>query len=315
MKNCKLLFKKMLKKNDIVDVVSIGTPCSLAENKAMAKYLENCGLKARFFLEKETSISKTPSHEFASFSPEIRFEQLKAALNSDAKIIWCSRGGYGSAEIIPFLQKMKKPKKEKIFIGFSDISSVNLFLMQNWGWRVLCAPMLVQMALDKVSKKSQQAILDVVFGKTKELKYDLIKLSGKNNELSGEITGGCASVIAGNFGTKNQIDWKNKILFLEDEGEDGERLDRYFYQISTIIREKKIKPKAILLGNFLQGNPHGTPKAQNIKIAINKLVENLKDIPIYQEKTACLGHSQNMMPLVLGKKSIIKNNRLFQNVA
>lgn len=302
----------MLKKNDMVDVVSIGTPCSFAENNAMEKYLENQQLKARFFLEKSLILKKSASDEFATIAPKIRFEQFKDALNSDAKIIWCSRGGYGCAEILPFLEKMEKPKNKKIFIGFSDITSVNLFLMQNWGWSVLTAPMLIQMAFDMVSKKSQKAMMDLIFGQTQELTYDLIKLSGKNNEIKAEITGGCVSVIAGNFATKNQINWKDKILFLEDEGEDGERLDRYFYQIVSIIRETKIKPKAILLGNFLQGNPHGTPKAQNIKIAINNLVENLKDIAIYQEKTGCLGHSRDMMPLFLGKKSLIKNDQLLQ---
>ncbi len=304
----------MLKKNDIVDVVSIGTPCSFAENNAMEKYLENHQLKARFFLEKSLILKKSASDEFATIAPKIRFEQLQEAINSDAKIIWCSRGGYGSAEILPFLEKMEKPKKPKIFIGFSDISSINLFLMQKWGWCVLTAPMLIQMAFDMVSKKSQKSMMDLILGQTKEFTYDLTKLSGKNNEVKAELTGGCVSVISGNFATKNQIDFADKILFLEDEGEDGERLDRYFYQIVTIIRETKIKPKAILLGNFLQGNPHGTPKAQNIKIAINNFAENLKDVPIYQEKTGCLGHSRDMMPLILGKKSTIKNNQLLQKI-
>ncbi len=302
----------MLKKNDLVDIVSIGTPCAFQDIKNIKNFLEKHNLKAQFFLEKETSISAEIDSEFALAYAETRFKQFEKALNSDSKIIWCSRGGYGSAEILPFLQKMKKPKKQKIFIGFSDITSVNLFLMQNWGWTTISAPMLVQITRDLVSKKSQKAVMDLIFGKTTELSYGLKKLSGKNNEIKAAITGGCVSVIAGNFGTKNQIDWRNKILFLEDEGEDGERLDRYFYQIVSIIKETKIKPKAILLGNFLQENLHGTPKAKNIEIAIKRLVENLKDIAIYQETTRCLGHSSNMMPLILGEKSVIKNNQLLQ---
>jgi muramoyltetrapeptide carboxypeptidase len=302
----------MLKKNDIIDIVSPGTPCSFDEIEKIKNYVKKIGFKPRIFLEKETTLKKSQSHEFASIAPEKRFEQLKKAIESkDSKIIWCTRGGYGSAEILPLLMKMKKPtlrqtegKKQKIFIGFSDISSLNIFLIQKWNWQVISAPMLIQLALETVSKKSEKAILDLICGKTKELKYQI----SNTKSLDGIIVGGCISVLSGHFGTKNQIDWHNKILFLEDEGEDGERLDRYFHQIITIINETGKKPKAVLLGNFLEANPHGTPKAKNIEMAIEKFSKKLGKIPLFQEKTKCLGHSKNTMPLVLGAKTKISAN-------
>lgn len=297
----------MLKKNDIVDIVSPGTPCSFDEIKKIKNFVKKIGLTPRIFLEKETSVKKSLAHEFASIAPETRFAQLKKAIEAtDSKIIWCSRGGYGSFEILPFLMKMKKPKQPKILIGFSDISSLNIFLIQQWNWQVISAPMLIQLAFEKVSEKSKKAILDLIFGKVLELKYNL-KASQKI-AVEGKIVGGCISVLAGSFGTKNQLDWKDKILFFEDEGEDGERLDRYFTQVITIITESKIKPKAVLLGNFLEANPHGTPKAKNIEMAIARFAKNLKDIPLFIEKSKCLGHSKNMAPLLLGSKGKISAN-------
>jgi muramoyltetrapeptide carboxypeptidase len=337
----------MLKKNDIVDIVSLGTACDSNEIKEIKNYVKKIGLIPNIFLEKETVLKKSVTHEFPSFSAEMRFEQLKKSIeNPDSKIIWCSRGGYGSAEILPFLMKMKKPKTQKIFIGFSDISALNIFLIQQWGWKVVSAPMLIQLALAKVSKKSEKAILDLVFGRMEELNYKLALLAGPRNKcgvtsgkcgvtsgkfgmtsgesdfefvtphlLRGPVIGGCTSVISSHFGTQNQLDWNQKILFLEDEGEDGERLDRYFHQIVTIIREQKKIPIAIILGNFLEANPHGTPKAKNIKIAIKKFAEKLPLIPIFQEKTNCLGHSRDMLPLLLGAEAkIIANKFLIQKV-
>ncbi len=300
----------MLEKNDIVEVISPATACDLREIREIKNYVKKIGLIPRIFLEKETTLKKSSNNEFSSISPSWRFEQLKKAIEApDSKIIWCTRGGYGSSEIVPLLMKMKKPKKPKIFIGFSDISSLNIFLIQQWNWKVISAPMLVQLALNKVSSKSKKAVLDLVFGKTLELKYRLT--NAKKIELSGEIVGGCISVLSGNFGTKNQVNWKGKILFLEDEGEDGERLDRYFNQISTIIKETKSKPKAVLLGNFLEANIHGTPKAKNIKIAIKKFSKKIATIPLFQEKTKCLGHSKNMMPLFLGVEAKITKDGTF----
>ena len=308
----------MLKKNDVVDIVSLGTACTSDEIKKIKNYVKKIGLISHIFLEKETTLKKSVTHEFPSFSAEARFEQFKKSIeNPDSKIIWCSRGGYGSAEILPFLIKMKKPKTPKIFVGFSDISAVNIFLIQQWGWKVVSAPMLIQLALAKVSKKSEKAILDLIFGMVEELKYKLsplTQLTTYHLPLT-TITGGCLSVISSHFSTKNQLDWNKKILFLEDEGEDGERLDRYFHQIATIITEQKKIPTAIILGNFLEANPHGTPKAKNIKIAIKNFAEKLPEIPIFQEKTNCLGHSRNMLPLLLGAEAkIITNKFLVQKI-
>jgi muramoyltetrapeptide carboxypeptidase len=330
----------MLKKNDMVDIVSLGTASSSDEIKKIKNYVKKIGLIPNIFLEKETTLKKSEPHEFPSCTAETRFEQLKQSIeNPNSKIIWCSRGGYGSAEILPFLMKMKKPKSQKIFIGFSDISSLNIFLIQKWNWKVVSAPMLIQLALGKVSKKSEKAILDLVFGRVEELRYKLELLTGPRNKcgvtsggcgvtsgeldfkfvtphlLRGPVIGGCLSVICSHFGTQNQLDWHKKILFLEDEGEDGERLDRYFHQITTIITEQKKIPTAIILGNFLEANPHGTPKEKNIKIAIKKFAEKLPQIPIFQEKTNCLGHSRDMLPLLLGAEAkIIANKFLVQKV-
>ena len=309
----------MLKKNDVVDVVSLGTACTFDEIEKIKTFIKTAGLKPRVTFETNLTLKKPATHEFPSFSGFERFQQFKhCILNKDSKIIWCTRGGYGSAEILPFLRTLEKPKERKIFIGFSDISSLNNFLIEEWNWQVISAPMLAQIVLNKVSKKSEKAILNLIFGKTKKLEYQLKSIIPTKEEINTILTGGCLSVLAGQFGTQDQINWQDKILFLEDEGEDGERLDRYFNQITQIIFEQKKYPKAILLGNFLEANPHGTPKAKNIKIAIKrfaeKLVEKNLTIPLFEEKSKCLGHSKNMMPLVLGAKAKITNGTLIQSL-
>ena len=152
--------------------------------------------------------------------------------------------------------------------------------------------------------------------------YDLNILNQSfENKIHGSLIGGCVSVLAGHFGGNYQIDFADKILFLEDEGENGERLDRYFRQIIEVILKTKKPPKAILLGNFMQSNIHGTPKAANIKIAINKLGERIKEfdlkIPLLQARDENLGHSNKMRPLLLGSDAEIileQNPRLIISI-
>jgi muramoyltetrapeptide carboxypeptidase len=322
----KLNYMNYLKQGDIVDIIALASCATTIELKKVKIFLAKNGLIGRFFYEKELLLDKKPTNLFSLFAAETRFKQLLQALeNKDSKAVWSFRGGYGSADILPFLEKVKPIKQQKLFIGFSDVTSVGNFLQQKWGWKIICAPMLAQLAFNRVTKKSQKAIFDLIFGKKIELKYDLItnyagdlkNISAK--KIDNKIVGGCLSVLAAHFGTKNQTDWRDKILFLEDIDESGERLDRYFTQLIKIMLEGKICPSAILLGAFKQGIPSRSRKNKNIDFAIKKFISNLEEneilIPVFMAKTNCLGHSKNMMPLVIGGEVEIHNGSVVQNNA
>jgi muramoyltetrapeptide carboxypeptidase len=292
----------------IIDIISVATPCTIEENRQIKQILKNHNLVANFFYEKENSVVEKPDNFLAICDPYQRFLSFKnAAENEKSQIIWCNRGGYGSAEILPFLYKMPKPKHQKILIGFSDIVAIATFVQRHWNWQVVCAPMLIQIARNAVSQQSQNLIFDFVKGDLCDFFYDLKLLKGAGDSINREIVGGCVSVLSNNYATKNQLDWHNKILFLEDEGEDGERLDRYLTQIAFMINEKKSRqPKAILLGNFMASNEFGNPQFQKISIAIKRFIDKVFDVDIWQESTGCLGHSFIQEPLILGLKTQIQ---------
>lgn len=309
----------LVKKNDIVDVIQPGTSINKEQIAAIEKYVkQKLQLNPRFLIKINEEIFINSDNEFPSYSAEMRFEELYQALKSDSKIIWCARGGYGSGDLLPFLAKVKKIKQNKIFIGFSDLVSITNFLQQEWGWQIICAPMLIQL-VENAQENSIKELKNIIFGEKSRFVYQLdlinnslIKTSQK--QIESEIIGGCLSVVCGHFGGNYQIDFANKILFLEDEGEDGERLDRYLRQIIEVILKNKNKPQAILLGNFLQENLHGKPKNQNIKIAIERFIEKIARfnlaIPVFEGKEKNLGHSQNMRPLILGLKAKIDFKKL-----
>ncbi len=310
----------LLKKGDLVDIISPASSITKNDLTKIKLFLEESGLRTRFHMDRELLLDKKQSHSFPSFLVKKRFEQLKFALeNKESKAVWCVRGGYGSADLIPLLQASKKIPQSKVFIGFSDITSLGIFLQQNWDWKIIYGPMLNQLAQNKVSSSSKKAILDLLFGKKTALKY---KLEAKNSyaksakNISAQLVGGCLSVLAAHFSTSNQIDFNNKILLLEDIDESGEKLDRYFSQITQIMLTKKSYPSAILLGNYYLGVT-SLSKKKNIAFAIEKFVANLLqnkiNIPVFEEKTKCLGHSKNIMPITIGKIAKISDKLLTQN--
>lgn len=307
------------KKQVFVDIISPGSAIDFAELEAIKGFLKKSGFSGEFYGEKNLILSEKIDHEFSSFAAQDRFLQLKEAIYNDkSDVIWCAKGGYGTIELVEFFAKLKKPKKEKLFIGFSDITILNRLLIDKFGWKVIVAPMLSQIVQKTVTKEATQEIIDVVSGKNNVFEYKLKCLLNEDANISAKIDGGCLSVLAAQFGTKNQINFKNKILFLEDEGESGERIDRYLSQILQIMTQTNQYPKAILLGNFLQENIHGNIKKHNIETAILRFVNRVsslkKPIPIFQDQHSHFGHSQNMKPLILGQKTQIQTSTLTQTL-
>lgn len=305
------------KKQAFVDVISPALAIDFTELEKIKLFLENNSIKSNFFDEKNLIINERPNNEFAAISPELRFKQFESAINNDqSNIIWVANGGYGAIDLVPFFKKIKKPKKPKIFIGFSDITIFNKLLIEKFNWPVVVGPMLGQIINKKVSDDSIKEITDLVLQNNLDLNYQLQTLLEFNKNISGQIVGGCLSVMAAQFGTKNQLNFKNKILFLEDEGESGERLDRYFSHLLQIMNDYSQYPCGVVLGNFFQENIHGNIVKENIEIAIAKFVTNIaklnKKISVFRDKNSQLGHSKNMMPLVLGIKSEINDGNLRQ---
>lgn len=301
-----------LKKGDIVDVIAPASSISKIEMAQITQFLTKKGLKARFFDEKGLLLGKNVKNLFPRFSAKKRAEQLiKALENQDSKAVWCARGGYGSTELLNFLQNNKKTAPTKLFIGFSDITSLAIFLSQKLNWQIIYGPMLTQLSSGKVSKKSEKIIFDFIFGAKRQLKYQILSLNNvakKSTKISGILSGGCLSVIAAAHGTPNQIDFQNKILFLEDIDESGEKIDRYFTQFLQIMQHKNCYPKAILLGNFHQSVDDKQKKAdirQAIANLVQKIDENGLKIAVFEEKTGCLGHSKNIAPIVIGNEVTI----------
>ncbi|MFM7702479.1 MAG: LD-carboxypeptidase [Alphaproteobacteria bacterium] len=309
----------MLKKNlKEIDLISPATPLSFEDNNLIKLFLNKYSLKYNFFHEDSVSLTKYNNNFFSTIEVEKRFCNLiSSAENPNSRILWCTRGGYGSADLLPLLAKYPNHKiPKKTLVGFSDITSIATFMQKKWGWDIICAPMLYQIIKKKVSDDSIEKILNLILHKNQILEYNLALLKGKESVLLSELVGGCLSVLCSNIGTKYQINWHNKILFLEDEGEDGERLDRYLTQIAFMINENKQKPKAIILGNFLAGNEFGSPKSEKVEIAIKLFLKKiLFDLPIYQEKNGILGHSFNQEPIGLGIKTKISlDNKIQQKI-
>lgn len=236
-----------------------------------------------------------------------RLLRLKRSINSDSKIIWAMRGGFGSYKLINSLKNLSHPRK--IFIGFSDITALNLFISQNWkDWTVIHAPMVVHLAKKDYHHPSWNMLLYILENKISQ--YKITGLSPLNDagkkaavgKICGKLTGGNLTLIESSLKTSWEIDTDNKILFIEDCNESAPSVHRSMYHLKEAGKLSNVR--AIVFGHFVE-----VPEYKKyLKHFANEL-----DIPVFI--TDQFGHGKSNLPLVYNADACIEGDSLVVNLS
>lgn len=255
-------------------------------------------LNLNLIIPPEILAVKNQTLPYHANTDEKRLEQLKLALlDPSDSIIWILRGGYGCARLLDELRILPVPKHQKIVIGFSDVTALHLFLSQQWGWKTIHGSgisQLLDVAQDPENFLRIAEICEDIsnFSRLPEKIFsDLFPMNAlakKQNALSGNFTGGNLTLVETSIGTHWQIQAAGKILFLEECGEKGYRIDRSLYHLYQAGIFSHVK--AIILGQFYLTNE---TEDETIVMALNRFSEMMEKqgIPVY--KTNQFGH-QNM---------------------
>lgn len=276
-----------LKPGDSVEVIAPASRCTESHLLVLQELLQswelNCILDKNIF-GNDLLCANTDENRLASLK--------NALLNPTTKAIVCARGGYGSMRLLPGLFNVTPPQQSKLFIGMSDITALNLFLMQQWHWPVLHGGL----SSDKFSLESIYDSKSLIFGEKKQISLSgspLNKLAKKNHTINKILTGGNLSLIQTSIGTAWQVQGENKILFLEDVSERGYRIDRMLEHLLQANIFKHVA--AVVLGDFLEGKEsNGTSLVQPV---LERFAEHCP-APVIQ--IAGIGHGQDNITLPLG---------------
>lgn len=285
-----MAYWKFFKESDIIDVVAPGYPSQSHEVEGARDFLLKWKLQPRI----PKNLIKP--HFLHAHEDEKRFAFLKAAIESrDSRVIWCLRGGYGSNRLVPMLAKLKKPKEAKLLIGISDITSLHTFLIQEWGWSTLHGPLLDRLGRNLVSPKHEKELHNILFGKQSSIEFNKLKplnlAAQKIQNLKSKVVGGNLTVLQSTLGTPWQIDARKSLLFVEDLGERGYRIDRMFEQFRQAGVFKYCH--GLILGDFIGGEEPLTKK-NNFKLVFKRWAQDL-EIPLFQGLEA--GHATIQRPV------------------
>ena len=221
--------------------------------------------------------------------------QLFADKSIDAII--CARGGYGSMRILPFLAYDVIKDNPKIFIGFSDITTLLSVLLTRCNLVTFHGPVVTSLA--DASEETKRSFLRNV---TAESNLE-IKLSGgktiKPGVAVGEVCGGNLTMLCHLVGTPFAPNFENKILFLEDRGEAPYRIDRMLVHMELAGCFNGLA--GIILGEFKECGPIGE--------VFNIILELFEKYPVPILAGLNAGHGNHNLTIPLGIEATLDADR------
>lgn len=224
----------------------------------------------------------------AGTDPERAEELMGFFMNPSVKAILCARGGYGAMRLLDRLDYQAIRQQPKIFIGFSDITVLLLAFWEKARLMTFHGPMITTLAHTAPASRNQfHSTLRGVFPESLSLpRQGRIK----GGQAQGILLGGNLTLLTHLIGTPFEPDWSRAILFLEDEGEQGYRLDRLLVHLRLSGVLGRIR--GILLGQF-----NGRAILKKDWAVIQEIFLGL-EIPIWQGLP--VGHGRENLTLPIG---------------
>lgn len=276
-----------LKKGDTVGILATARKIDEAPLQPAIKLLESWGLKV--------VVGKTVGKDNNQLAgPDWqRATDFQEMLDNPAiKAIWCAKGGYGTVRMIDRIDFTQFKKNPKWIVGFSDATVLHSHI-NNMDIATLHSIMCV--SVKGATPQAIETFKKALFGEN--LQYTIPKHSfNKTGKATGELVGGNLSVLYSIMGSKSEVDYKDKILFIED-------LDEYLYHIDRMMMNLKRNGyfeniKGLVVGGMTKMRDNDIPWGKNALEIIKEITEQYK-IPVCFNFPA--GHIPDNRTLVFGK--------------
>ncbi len=169
--------------------------------------------------------------------------------------IFCTRGGYGSAQLLDQL-KIKQIKEPKIFCGFSDLTSVHIFLWQKYRWVTFYGPLVAggfDAGANATGGYDPDSFMCSMTATHSSWSTPLRGETLVRGTARGTLLGGCITLIETSLGTPWELDTRGAILLLEDVLVKPYQLDRMLLHLKQAEKFKGVR--GIVLGEFPECEP------------------------------------------------------------
>jgi muramoyltetrapeptide carboxypeptidase len=277
------------------DTIAISSPAGAVwdarQVDVFTDILKNLGFKVK--------TGQTLKERFGYFAgpDELRAQELNNFFSDqEVNAIFCMKGGWGCARLLPLLDYKNIATHPKVLLGFSDITSLLLAIQAktglvtfhgpvgNSGWNEFTVDCLKRVLMNGDA---------VSYLPTGRLEDQPLMLSP--GIARGVLAGGNLSVLCGLMGSAYLPSWKNKILFLEETGEEPYRIDRMLTQLKLCGVLDEIS--GFVFGKCVKCVAEEPEKAFTFR---QVLEQHIKPLGIPAFAGAMTGHIENKITLPVG---------------
>lgn len=283
----RMITPEFLKKGDTVAILATARKIDIEPLQPAIKLLESWGL--------HVIIGKTigkEDHQLAG--PDwLRATDFQEMIDNPAvKAVWAAKGGYGTVRFVDRIDFSKFKKHPKWVIGFSDMTVLHSHI-NNMGIETLHGIMAFN--VKTATPAAIETFRKALFGE--KLSYALpAHPYNKPGKASGELVGGNLSVLYSILGSESQVDYKGKILFIED-------LDEYLYHIDRMMMNLKRNGwfkdvNAVIVGGMTEMNDNEVPWGKDALQIIQDIFKGY-DFPVIYNFPG--GHIKDNRAMIFGK--------------
>lgn len=291
----KVKVPKALLKGDLIAVAApagtiwnhwhIGKITSILEDLGFRVRIGECNTKNSAYL---AGTDKERAEEFMNF---IKDPEVKGILTM--------RGGWGCARILDLLDYEVIRENPKAILGFSDITSLINAIYKRARVITYHGPCGYS-SWDSFTKDhvTKSLVVGEPFTMVNPSDSILELKTLTSGKATGELIGGNLTVIVSMIGTPYEPEWDNKILFLEETGEEPYRVDRMLWQMKQADIFDKVS--GVVLGSFNKCDPEEPEKSFSLNEVFEQHFSN-RNFPAYQG--ASFGHLKDKFTLPIGVAS------------
>lgn len=236
--------------------------------------------------------------------------------NPDVDGIICARGGYGCNRILPMINYDLIRRNPKVLVGYSDITALLYALYSRAGLVSFHGPVGISTFNDysvdylnrilKTDDKNYELISSVEDQEKGDEEYKIYTIT--EGKAEGELIGGNLSIAASLLGTPFDADYKNKIVFLEDIGEEPYRIDRMLTEL--MLAGKLQEAAGIVLGVFVDCEVDEEDASFEDSLTLREVFEDrLSDLGIPVIYGLSFGHISSKFTLPFGVNAAMNTKK------
>lgn len=234
---------------------------------------------------------------FLAGSDTRRAEELTRALEEkESRAVWCIRGGYGTARLLPSLDLPRLRASRKLFVGFSDVTALLVQLARTDGFVAIHGPVVIQLA--RVQRSDLRWLRRLLLAPAAPLSVPLGRVRTLvPGTAEGRLMAGNLSILASLAGTPFAPDLSGALLCLEDVGEEAYRLDRLLWQVVSAGLLGQCR--GIVIGELTDCTPQGAGRYSARRV----MERAVSALGLPAVSGAAFGHGRRNVALPLGVRA------------